>query len=180
MPNTFIISDTWFNRLLEDNHDLNIIDNNDYIIGNWNSVVKKTDVVYVLGGFGIGDLYHIIVRLNGEIHFLNNYFNDDEKYFMVRMKEAIEKSSDIEFKNKIFFDDSQVIILKDLDSILSYFPLESWTGKSSGTYCFHGLTDTTNLLDHNISCVSKKWEGIPVNVDDVQKNIELFDNEINS
>ena len=171
MSNIFVISDTWFNRLIEDDPNENVVDRNEQIIQVWNNTIKKNDIVYVLGGFGIGDLYHIVIRLNGKIHFLNNYFNADEKEFIENMKEYIDMSTDSTIKDRIIFDSNQIVILSNLDSILSYFLLEEWGGKSTGIYCFHGLTDKTNLLEHNIPCVAKKWEYIPANIVDVQKNI---------
>ena len=86
MSNIFVISDTWFNRLIEDDPNENVVDRNEQIIQVWNNTIKKNDIVYVLGGFGIGDLYHIVIQLNGKIHFLNNCFNADEKEFIENMK----------------------------------------------------------------------------------------------
>lgn len=170
----YAISDTWFNRLLDDDPNANVVDNNDHIIQCWNDVVNKQDIVYVLGGFGIGDLYHILVRLNGHIHFLDNYFNEDERNFINVMKEAVDKSSDIELKARITFLPDQIKILNDLDSVLSYFPLEDWPGKSTGTYCFHGLSDKMNIAEHNITCVAKGWDYMPLNLSDLQDSITTF------
>jgi len=178
MPSIYAISDTWFNRLLVDDPNENVVDNNDHIIQVWNETIAPGDKVYVLGGFGIGDLYQILARLSGEIHFLDNYFNKEEKMFIKTMKSAINNSSDPEFKNKIIFEKNQIIVLPELDAVLSYFPLEDWSGKSTGTYCFHGLTETTNLKEHNISCVAKKWNSTPVNIVTIQSNIDVFNNEI--
>ena len=129
MSNIFVISDTWFNRLIKDDPNENVVDRNEQIIQAWNSTIKKTDIVYVLGGFGIGDLYHIIIRLNGKIHFLNNCFNADEKEFIKNMKESIDMSTDSTIRDRIIFDNNQIAVLSNLDSILSYFPLEEWGGK---------------------------------------------------
>lgn len=178
MPSIFAISDTWFNRLREDDPNANVVDNNDNIIQCWNETVNKDDKVYVLGGFGIGDLYHILVRLNGEIHLLANYFNNDEKMFLNTMMDAVRKSSDIELKSRIIFEHAQILTLNDLDVVLSYFPLEDWVGKSTGTYCFHGLNDTMDIEGHNITCIGSEWEFSPVNITDVQKNIETFKNRL--
>lgn len=178
MPSIFAISDTWFNRLMEDDPNANVVDNNDHIIQCWNETVNKDDKVYVLGGFGIGDLYHILVRLNGEIHFLANYFNNDEKMFLNTMMDAVRKSSDIELKSRIIFEQAQILTLNDLDVVLSYFPLEDWVGKSTGTYCFHGLNNTMDIEGHNITCIGSEWEYSPVNITDVQKNIETFKNRL--
>lgn len=178
MPSIFAISDTWFNRLLEDDPNANVVDNNEHIIQCWNEKVNKDDKVYVLGGFGIGDLYHILVRLNGEIHFLANYFNDDEKNFLNTMKEAVEKCSDPEFKSRIFFEYKQITTINELDVVLTYLPLADWPGKSTGTYCFHGLNHTIDIEEHNITCVASEWEFAPVKISDVQQNIETFKNRL--
>lgn len=136
MSKTFVISDTWFNRLLVDDPSVNVVDNNNHIIQNWNETVKKNDKVYVLGGFGIGDLFHILVRLNGEIHFLDNYFNEEEKGFINELKKCVNQSSDIDFKDKIYFESSQIIVLNKSDAVLSYFPLSDWLGKQTGNILF--------------------------------------------
>ena len=179
MSKVFVISDIWFNRLLNDDPNENVADNNERSILNWNSTVNKKDKVYVLGGFGIGDLYQIIVNLNGEIHFLNNYFNEDEKEFIEQMKFSINKSSCTDLNEKIFFEDSQIVVLNDQDSVLSYFPLEDWCGKLTGTYCFHGFNDNIEINEHTISCCAKLWNYTPVNINDVQKNIKAINEIIN-
>lgn len=178
MPNIFVVSDTWFNRLLTDDPNRSVIDNNDAIVNTWNKIVGKNDDVYVLGGFGIGDLYCILVRLNGKIHFLDNYFNDDEKTFIGTMKECIECSSDQDFKNRIVFEGKQILVLKEKDAVLSYFPLADWSGRQTGTYCFHGLNNDIDISEHYISCVSKRWENVPVNIDEVKKNIDSINKEV--
>lgn len=177
MSKVFVISDVWFNRLFGDDPNLKVVENNEQLIQKWNSTVGKDDVVYVLGGFGICELYHIAIRLNGKIHFLNNYFNSDEKSFIKEMKDAIRNSSDPEIGNKFCFETNQIIILKEFDSIISYFPLEDWPGKSSGTYCFHGLNDKMNINEHNISCIASMWDFKPVDINQVRKNILSFNNK---
>ena len=185
MPKIFAISDIWFNRLLVDNPNKvvvgeeeqvidNIVENNEYIIQKWNETVSPEDKVYVLGGFGVGDLYPLAIRLNGEIHFLNNIFNEDEKKFFKDFKDCLKKSSDPTIKNKFFFEHNQIVVLNDLDAVLTYFPIEIWIGKNTGTYCFHGLTEKMDIDNHNISCVSPNWSCCPVNINDVQNNIHEF------
>lgn len=178
MPKIFAISDTWINRLLEEDPNANVVDNNDHIIQSWNELVNKNDIVYVLGGFGIADMYHILVQLNGEIHFLDNYFNEDEIESMSMLKTAVNKTSDITFKERIHFENNQIIILNDVDAVLSYFPLQDWPGKDTGTFCFHGLNDTMNLEEHNITCVASHWEFNPTDIQEVQKNIHTFSSKI--
>ena len=178
MPNIFVISDTWFNRLLVNEPNANVVETNEHIVKNWNETVSKEDKVYILGGLGIGDLYHILIAMHGEIHILNNIFNEDEKMYLQEMKEAIAKSSDPSIANKFVFEDNQILVLNELDSVLSYYPIEEWPGKSSGTYCFHGFNESMNITDRNIACCSLMWDGKPVNIKEVQKNIDTFNNRI--
>lgn len=189
MSKIFAISDIWFNRLLmdtpnktvvgEEEHIIdNVVDNNEYIIMKWNETVSPEDKVYVLGGFGISDLYQIAIRLNGEIHFLNNIFNDDEKKSIKEFKNCLKKSSDSNIKSKFFFENEQIVVLNNLDAVLSYLPIETWLGKNTGTYCFHGLTNVTDFENHNITCMSSEWNCCPVNIEDVQKNILSFNSKI--
>ena len=178
MPKIFAISDTWFNRLLDNDKNLNVVDNNNNIINNWNDLVDKNDIVYVLGGFGIADMYHILVQLNGKIHFLSSYFNNDEIESMSMLKASVEKSCDIELKERIHFDNKQIVVLNELDAVLSYFPLQDWPGKSTGTYCFHGLNNNMDINEHNITCVAENWDFNPVNIKEIQENILTFNNKI--
>lgn len=178
MSRTFVISDTWFNRLFEDDQNANVVDNNEHIIENWNNTIENDDTVYVLGGFGIGDLYQILVRLKGKIHFLNNYFTRDEKCFLDDMKKCVSACSDPEFKTRVVFENNQIVVLTEFDAVLSYFPLLDWIGKETGTYCFHGLNGFVDMNDHNISCSSQRWDAIPVNIEEVKNNITQFNKNI--
>jgi calcineurin-like phosphoesterase family protein len=169
----FVISDAWFNRLLPNDQDNSVVDKNNRIIDDWNSVVDTTDTVYVLGGFGISDLYNVIVRLNGTIRFLNNYFNYDERDFIKEMKSRIEKSGDMNFIRRIVFETDQIKVLESYDSILSYFPLSDWSGKETGTYLFHGLNTDIDIEDHNYTSVYSYWKK-PIDIMDIQKKTEDF------
>lgn len=178
MRKTFVTSDIWFNRPMGDKSDLNSHDYNDIIIKNWNETVGMRDDVYVLGGLGISDMYQIIVKLNGRIHILNNYFTEDEKYFIDSLKGSIDLSVDKKLKRSVKFESSQIIALPEQDSILSYFPLTDWVGSETGTYCFHGLTPQSDLAGHNISCKMENWDFKPVCIDDVKNNITEFRKKI--
>ena len=62
----FVTSDLWFNRPIGDFSHITNEEYNNMIIDNWNSKVNKGDVVYVLGGVGIGDCYDIVLKLKGD------------------------------------------------------------------------------------------------------------------
>lgn len=178
--NTFVISDTWFNRPIGDKASMRVDDYNDEIITKWNKTVGGDDDVYVLGGFGVSDLYSIAVKLNGNIHFLNNFYTDDEIHFRDAFKKNVENSIDKNLSDKLIFEDNQIVSLKDEDVILSYFPLSYWYGKDTGTMCFHGLNDESKLKENNVSCCSLKTDFKPLNVAEVKEKISFFSEVISN
>ena len=174
MGKTFVISDTWFNRPYDKHYGENHLDYNKKIITKWNDVVSEDDTVYVLGGFGIGDIYDSVFQLNGKIIFLNTFFSDDEIESKNNLIDFINKSINKSLKDKIIFSQNQVEILKDKDVVLSYFPLLDWYGKKNGSLCFHGMSEDTNMNNNNVCCNSYKWDFVPVDIEKVISNIEKF------
>ena len=172
--NIFITSDVWFNRPMGEFSYMTNDEYNDMVIDNWNSTVSKGDVVYVLGGFGIGDCYDIVLKLNGEIHFLNSVFSHSDSIFRNAIKESVENSVNKELVKKVIFESDQILAIPNDDCILSYFPLSDWAGKSTNTFCFHGYTDKHNLKENSISCKFNIWENSPVNIKEIKNNFSNF------
>ena len=172
--NIFVTSDTWFNRPIGKFSFMTNEEYNNMVIDEWNTSVGKNDVVYVLGGFGIGDCYDIVLKLNGEIHFLNFTFCHSDILFMNAIKEGVENSVDKELTKRIFFESNQILTIPKIDCVMSYFPLSDWIGKDTNTFCFHGYTDTHNLSENNISCRSDLWDNSPVNIKEVKDNFSNF------
>ena len=173
--NIFIVSDIWFNRPIGEFSSMTNNEYNNMIIDNWNNIVNKKDIVYVLGGFGIGDCYDIVIKLNGEIHFLNSVFSQSDRDFRNIMKNAVENSVDKELQKRIFFESNQILALSKEDCILSYFPLNDWAGKSTNTFCFHGYTNNHNIIENNISCKLELWKCAPVSIKDIKNYFLKFE-----
>lgn len=170
MCKTFVISDTWFNRCIGDTS-MTTQDINNDMISSWNNIVGDGDDVYVLGGFGISDLYSIIIRLKGRIHFLDNFFNEDERRSIDDMKMNIKKSGDCHLIERIIFEHKQIMSLNKLDVILSYFPLRNWSGKDTGTICFHGIDDIIDVQEHTITSMASYWNFGPACIDDIKDSL---------
>lgn len=171
----FVTSDLWFNRPMGD---FSYMTNNEYnnmIIDNWNKKIGNNDIVYILGGFGIGDCYDIVIKLNGEIHFLNSVFTYSDSIFMNEIKNSVKNSVNKSLADKIFFESNQIITLPNVDCVLSYFPLNDWIGKSSGTFCFHGYTNKHFLKENNVSCKFELWDNSPVNINEIKNNFLKFE-----
>jgi calcineurin-like phosphoesterase family protein len=148
---------------------------NNMIINNWNNTVNKNDIIYVLGGFGIGDCYDNILMLNGEVHFLNSVFTKSDSIFLDSIKNCVEHSVNKELKKRVFFETDQILVIPEVDCVLSYFPLNDWIGKTTNTFCFHGYTNNHFLKENNISCKFDLWDKCPVNINEVKKNFLIFD-----
>lgn len=174
----FITSDTWFNRPIYQLQDIDVVEYNDMLIAKWNEVVSDSDDVYVLGGFGVSDLYHIVIRLKGNIHFLNNYYTEDEKMFINDMKKYVNNSTDQNISNRIFFHNEQIMTNVETDCVMSYFPLADWIGKNTGTFNFHGFYKNNDFVNHNVSCNTYDWDFYPVNIEKIKKNIANFEEKM--
>ena len=148
---------------------------NNMVIDNWNKVVGKNDIVYILGGFGIGNCYDIVIKLNGEIHFLNSVFTNSDSIFMNDIKNGVRNSVNKDFSKKIIFESNQIIAIPYIDCVLSYFPLNDWIGKSTDTFCFHGYTNNHCLKENNISCKFDLWGNSPVSIKEIKNNFLKFE-----
>jgi calcineurin-like phosphoesterase family protein len=172
--NIFVTSDLWFNRPMSEFSSMSNNEYNNMIINNWNNVVKRDDIVYILGGFGIGDCYDIVLKLNGEIHFLNSVFTNSDRDFRNSIQEGVVNSVNKELTKRIIFEREQIIAIPNEDIVLSYFPLQDWYGKSTDTFCFHGYTNNHYLNENNISCKIELWDNSPVNIKDIKNNFSKF------
>lgn len=172
--NIFVTSDLWFNRPMGEFSYMTNEEYNNMVIDNWNDTISKDDIVYVLGGFGIGDCYDIVLKLNGEIHFLNSIFSHTDSVFRATIEEGVMNSVNRELVKRIIFESNQILAIPKVDCILSYFPLNDWAGKSTNTICFHGYTDKHNLNENNISCKLELWENSPVNIKEIKNNFSNF------
>lgn len=172
MQKIFVTSDIWFNRPNENFSTTN--EYNNLIIENWNKTVSKKDVVYILGGLGISDMFSLVVKLNGEIHILNNCFTNDDKLFYDILKDNVERSIDVNLTNKIIFEDAQILTIPELDTFLSYFPLETWGGDMTGTFLFHGYNSNSDLINNKISCKIEDWKYKPILISEVKSNLFKF------
>lgn len=178
MSKVFITSDIWFNRPMHSKAEMDSHDYNDMVIKNWNETVGKSDRVYILGGVGVGDFYHLLVKLNGKIIIMDTTFTEDEDDFRSDFLRHVANSGDTSLHSKFIFQPMQIMALHKYDSMLSYFPLMEWSGMNTGTYCFHGLKSGSDLSAHRISCVMDDWDYKPVDINDVLENIEKFSKKV--
>lgn len=109
------------------------------LIENWNSIVKPSDTVYILGDFCEyrgAQAMNIIKSLKGKKHLIRG--NADEY-----LKDAIFRF------DSPFESISEVANLKLMDKwfMLTHYPMLSWRGETQGTIQAHGHLHTNKYSD---------------------------------
>ena len=173
----FITSDTWFGRdnilyIADRVGKYNSINEmNKGLIQNWNSKVGKDDIVFHLGNFAWdpNSARDALSKLNGKIYFICS--NDD-----VALVDVIG-----DFDNAIILRD-QILILPDVDIVLSHYPLDVWPGKVSGTIHIHGHTvysHKTDLFINKVNACTDFWNYSPFKFSTIKEFInETKENNI--
>ena len=124
MGKVFLISDTHF-----DHHNIieyekrpfnDVVEMNEYIISNWNRVVKNTDKVFMLGDFALGNrerVIELIRELNGfKSIILGNHDKYPESFWLeAGMKEASKYP--IIYKDKWIFSHRPLAMSNDMPYI---------------------------------------------------------------
>jgi len=170
----FAISDLWLNRPFGKHYGVNHLEYNRNVIEKWNETVSEDDTVFILGGFGICDLYNYLYLMKGNIVFLNNFYSKDERESISNIQKFISERGRERLFERITFNPNQIIVLYDKDVVLSYFPLSDWYGKSADSICFHGMNGKTNMNDNTVCCNASEWDFKPVDITEVVSNFKKF------
>lgn len=134
----FFTADTHFNhdniRRFCNRPFSSVLEMNEKMLANWNSVVTPQDVVYHLGDFGFGDekeLLKIIKQLNGNILFVRG--NHDKKLpRIVPMKDVLEiRIPDARFPRGF------------CDIFLSHYAHRVWNKSHHGSFHLYGHSHST-------------------------------------
>jgi calcineurin-like phosphoesterase family protein len=175
----YFISDThfghkgslkWPNGAARNFKDLNEM--HETIINNWNSVVKKDDIIYFLGDFAYKcsekQIKHFFDSLNGTIIFIKG--NHDGRTLKANQKyhrfQSVHELLHLTINNKEF--------------ILCHYPIESWNGKNRGAIHLHGHTHerTPNITGNimNVSCEVVNYT--PVSIEEVINKFTTSSNKL--
>lgn len=143
------------------------------LVQNWNSIVKRGDLVYHLGDFAFTEneqeIKILLGRLNGSKHLIvgnhdRNAVIDSKCWVTARAYKRIKWS-----KTTI---------------VLFHYPIKSWHGMQKGAYHLHGhchgnIAQTGKSLDVGVDC----WDYRPINFDEVSsilntRSVDTFDKSI--
>ena len=151
----YYIADTHFGHFNIIKHDANngckkfssIEEHDNLIIENWNSVVKQTDNVYILGDFSWlygRETKEIIEKLNGQKFLIKG--NHDRWSKDGACKKLFQGIYDI----KQIEDNGRQVIL-------SHFPIMMWSGQHRGVIHLYGhvhMTDEWKLYTQSLDSVN--------------------------
>lgn len=131
MQNMFFTSDTHFNHAkiirpdYSDRPFKDVEEMNETLIYNWNSVVKKKDVIYHLGDFAWGQPEPFLNRLNGyKILIMGNHDRYSEGKLLRSGFREVYSLKEIK--------------IDGIPTILCHFPMYSWNKSHRGSFHLHG------------------------------------------
>lgn len=118
---------------LDDKEKVNL--NDEAVIKRWNSKVKKTDIVYIIGDFSFAspdETKKILGRLNGK-KFLISGNHDKSSEHLSGYFEQIVQIKEINFKRKNYD-----FLEEDFSVICCHYPMVTWNRKHYGSVNVHG------------------------------------------
>lgn len=143
MPNVFFTSDLHLghSKILELYHwrpyaqegDIEAHDNT--LIEQWNSVVHKHDIVYILGDLSLKSTHEtkrVLELLNGH-KFLCPGNHDSSLKSLSNYFEKVEQIMTVRFKKKTYS-----FLQADIEFVLCHYPLAEWAGMHHGVFHLHG------------------------------------------
>jgi calcineurin-like phosphoesterase family protein len=129
------------------------------IINNWNSIVKETDTVYLLGDFAYrchrSKIKKYLEELKGKIILIKG--NHDGQ--VLKVNQQIHRFESVH--------DYLVLEYEKYKFILFHYPIESWWHKSRGAFHLHGhIHEHQSILPHprkfNVSVENIEYKPISI------------------
>ena len=175
----FLVADLHFNHMAMINfsetrsHFQDVDEMNETIIENWNAVVRKKDLVYLLGdvAFSSGKkTRELIKRLNGRIILIKG--NHDKQKDINKYIDLLEEVVDYKEINYEYGDFHYHIIM-------SHYPFGSWNRSFHGSIMAHGHSHGRYKAEGKIFDVgldSEVGDFEPINIEyliDLANEIEL-------
>lgn len=186
MRKIFYISDLHFSHKNILKYDcrpwFNTEEMNKELINNWNSVVTKDDIVYILGDMfwcGLEESLAILDQLNGEkVLVKGNHDKCNDNRFRARFMQIVDY---IEIKDN------------NRDVVLCHYPIPCFKNHFYGWYHLYGHVHTSfeaNMMEHckkemtelygkqckmyNVGCMTMLIEYIPRTLDEIIERGERF------
>lgn len=142
------------------------------LIHNWNSVVTKSDTIWMLGDmiWGHQNYRRILSRLNGQKFLVLGNHDTEQVYKKMQIDGLIQGM----YKSKSVTIDGQYIYL-------SHYPHRSWNRSFHGAWHLYGHCHNT-IEDYGLStdCGVDKWNYTPVSFEQLKDYFKDRDKYYNS
>ena len=135
---------------------------NQCLIDNWNAIITKADIVYILGDFcwsGANTAMIFLQQLKGQIHLIRG--NHNSLNLGMRRMFAF-----VSWQKKIKIDEDRYV--------LSHYAFRTWAGKDKGVVNLHGhshgnLEPMKNAID--VGC--NVWDYKPISIEVIRKRLKI-------
>jgi calcineurin-like phosphoesterase family protein len=122
---------------------INVAEMDEDLIEEWNSVVRRSDLVYYLGDFTLGGTsiaQQYFSRLSGDIEILNNFWHHDKRWINSHGQCTTKNGWIVLLGNSI-----KVLEIPELGKdgyplaiTLCHYPIGEWDRKHYGAWHLHG------------------------------------------
>lgn len=148
---------------------MDIVEHDEALVQNWNTVVTRDDIVYHLGDLGLCHstyLGKILNRLNGSIHIILG--NHD--------KTALQISKTANVKRFASISDSKYIRVENQHIFLLHYAMRTWRSSYHGSWHLFGhshgrMAPFGKSFDVGVDC----WDYKPVSFDCVKQKMDQID-----
>lgn len=145
-----------------------VIEMNEALVNNWNSVVKQEDSIYLLGDVSFADKEitdKYLNRLNGKIHLVVG--NHDNRLVSDRF-EWVKDYFELKVQDKDAKKGSQLIVM-------SHYPFTTWNGSYKGSWalfghCHGNLSKDYNLLRMDVGTDPNKY--FPISYEQIKQEFK--------
>jgi calcineurin-like phosphoesterase family protein len=138
----------------------------DFLISNWNSKVKKDDIVYHLGDFGFGSRYFLgglRDRLNGRIHLILGNHDKAIKGDFVQRFESVSHYKEVKVQHPPIW------------LILFHYPIQNWNKRHFGSIHLHGHSHgKSEQVKNRIDVGVDTQNYTPVSLDEILQKVSLL------
>lgn len=141
-----------------------VLEMNESLITNWNSVVGRYDHIYHLGDFSfarnIDDSRTILSRLNGIKHLIRGN-HDPDRVCQLDGWASVQDYKELKIDNKKL--------------VLCHYAMRVWNGSHHGSLMLYGhshgsLPGSNQSLDVGVDC----WDYKPVNLEQIKAKLETL------
>lgn len=160
------------NQVIGDREFESVIQRNEFIIAQWNSIVSDEDEVYMLGDISDGpakDTEKLLMQLKGK------------KYLIVGNNDKYLKEENFNRKLFVWIKDYYELLEKDNKFVLFHFPIEVRSGYGKDRIHLHGHMHSKNAINKEVRRYDvgvDAHKGKPVSIEYIYESIGKYHNDL--